>query len=122
MFNFVPANSEQTNDDPDYKRIERQEEMYKSPQRSIFEPSGKQILTSLISAAILSVLIESLFKNNDSIFYKGLYFIVIFILVYISSFLPSIRVKDEKEIQKFVNGAAPRNGKLSCFSRKWTFP
>jgi len=115
MITIVPEYSAHTNGEPDYDRFERQDDVYKTPRRNIFEPSGKQILFSLLTAALFGVLGQLLLEGADSILKIVSYFLVTFIIAYFSSFLPAVFTKYEKEIHNFANSAAPRNGKcISC--------
>ena len=108
----VPENNILTDEEPNplnYGPLK----VYTTKKPSIFKPSGKQLLISIVISTALTFIGQSLTKDSDSAIGYLYYFVILFIIAYISSFLSLVRIKDEKEIQKFSRNIAYKDGKCA---------
>ncbi|MCP4580092.1 MAG: hypothetical protein GY839_00630 [candidate division Zixibacteria bacterium] len=108
--NTVPKISRETDKEPDpYKYNTREKTYSANKNESIFKPTGKQIVFSLIFGLIVMLLSRDP-DDSDSFVTKAMYYMIGYIIIYIGGYLQTLFINEENEIQKFAHSASPKDG------------
>lgn len=89
-FNIVPVDSTVSEDDPDYIKYERHVIINKKPDGNKSRFSIRQIILTAVIVLLLTKVVQYFSSGNDLLFNGIFYFVVMFVLAYLSIKLSSV--------------------------------
>ena len=106
----VPPDCLSTEAPPDYLHMKKADakEPYEPRKTDILKPSPGQLFFTIIFTAALTLLEHVIFPE-DQAQSKAIRIILMLIFAYLSSFLPHLQSKPEKELEKITRGPAPKD-------------